>query len=88
MEVYLNVIEWGPGIYGAEAASQHYFNKPAADLTPREASLMAAVLPAPLKWSPAEPTSYIQRRAGTIRARIPATPRPGKGNDPCPVPMT
>lgn len=85
MEVYLNVIEWGPGLYGAEAAAQRYFGKPAAALTRREASLMAAVLPHPLQWSPADPPSHIQRRAGTIHARIPATPRPDAGNDPCPV---
>ncbi|MCA1972250.1 MAG: monofunctional biosynthetic peptidoglycan transglycosylase [Caenispirillum sp.] len=84
MEVYLNVAEWGPGVYGAEAAAQRYFGKPARALTRREASLMAAVLPGPLRWSPAEPTPYIQRRAGTIRARIPATPTPVDG-DPCPV---
>jgi monofunctional biosynthetic peptidoglycan transglycosylase len=85
MEVYLNVIEWGPGLYGAEAAAQRYFGKPAADLTRREASLMAAVLPGPLQWSPAEPTAYIQRRAGTIQARLPSAPQPGAGHDPCPV---
>ncbi|WP_404380047.1 monofunctional biosynthetic peptidoglycan transglycosylase [Caenispirillum salinarum] len=85
MEVYLNVIEWGPGLYGAEAAAQRYFDKPAADLTRREASLLAAVLPGPLQWSPADPTAYLQRRAGTIRARIPSAPTPGEENDPCPV---
>lgn len=85
LEVYLNVAEWGPGLYGAEAAAQHYFGKPAADLTLREASLMVAVLPGPRQWSPADPTPYIQRRAGTIRARVPATAEPGPNNDPCAV---
>lgn len=46
-EIYLNVIELGPGIYGAEAASRHYFSKPASDLTPLEASTLAAMLPNP-----------------------------------------
>ncbi len=84
MEVYLNIAEWGPGLYGAEAAARRYFNKPAAKLSRQEASLMAAVLPNPLRWSPAEPTAYIQRRAGTIRARMPSAPSPVDG-DPCPV---
>jgi monofunctional glycosyltransferase len=47
LEIYLNVIEWGDGIYGAEAASRHYFNKPAAALTPREAAFLAAIIPNP-----------------------------------------
>jgi len=62
MEVYLNVIEMGDGVYGAEAAAQKFFNKPASKLAVREAALIAAVLPNPRKWSPAKPTSYIQRR--------------------------
>jgi monofunctional biosynthetic peptidoglycan transglycosylase len=70
LEVYLNVIETGPGLYGAEAAARAYFAKPAADLTRREAALVAAVLPNPLRWSPARPTRYIQVRARTIEARV------------------
>ena len=70
LEVYLNVAEMGPGIYGAEAAARHYFGKPAAKLTVREASLVAAVLPNPRRWSPARPTSYIANRAAVIRKRI------------------
>ena len=70
MEVYLNVIEWGPGIYGVEAASQTYFRKPARRLTRREAALLAAVLPNPRRWSPARPTSYIKRRANTAVYRM------------------
>lgn len=66
LEVYLNVIEMGEGIYGAEAASQEYFHKPAKNLSNREASLIAAVLPNPRKWSPAKPTPYIQRKSGRI----------------------
>jgi monofunctional biosynthetic peptidoglycan transglycosylase len=70
MEVYLNVAETGPGIYGAEAAARAYFAKPASDLTRREAALIAAVLPNPRVWSPAQPTSYIRQRARVIERRI------------------
>ena len=62
MEVYLNVIETGDGIYGAEEASQIYFKRPAKKLTASEAALIAAVLPNPRKWSPAHPTDYIHKR--------------------------
>lgn len=75
LETYLNVIEWGPGIYGAEAAAMHYFHHPASRLTPREAALMAAVLPNPRRWSPAKPTFYIERRATTIEARMAQAPQ-------------
>lgn len=77
MEVYLNIIEWGDGIYGAEAASRAYFNKPASALTRREAALMAAVLPNPLRWSPAKPTRYIAGRAGVIQQRMAIVERDG-----------
>ncbi|MEP1087037.1 monofunctional biosynthetic peptidoglycan transglycosylase [Algoriphagus sp.] len=66
MEVYLNVIEMGDGIYGIEAASQAYFNKPAAKLSRQQAALIAAVLPNPRRWSPAKPTGYILKRQGWI----------------------
>jgi monofunctional biosynthetic peptidoglycan transglycosylase len=62
LEVYLNVIELGKGIYGAEAASEIYFGRHAADLRPGEAALLAAILPDPLKWNPAHPTKYLQDR--------------------------
>jgi monofunctional biosynthetic peptidoglycan transglycosylase len=67
MEVYLNVIEMGPGIYGAEAAAQHYFKKPAAKLNKREAALIAAILPSPIKRNPAKPSSYVRQRADKIQ---------------------
>ncbi len=70
MAVYLNIVELGPGIYGAEAAAQAFFNKPAAKLTGREAALLAAVLPNPRRWSAGAPTNYIERRALTIAKRI------------------
>lgn len=66
MEVYLNVIEMGDGIYGAEAASQAYFHKPAERLSQGQAALIAAVLPNPLKWSPLKPTPYILGRQAWI----------------------
>ncbi len=66
MEVYLNVIEMGDGIYGAEAASQTFFKKPAIRLNKAEAAAIAAVLPSPLRWSPANPTVYTLRREAWI----------------------
>ncbi|WP_295664152.1 monofunctional biosynthetic peptidoglycan transglycosylase [uncultured Mucilaginibacter sp.] len=62
MEVYLNEIEMGDGIYGVEAASQAYFHKSAANLNSSQAALIAACWPNPRKWSPANPTDYIQHR--------------------------
>ena len=62
MEVYLNVIEMGEGIYGIEAASQTYYKKSAEKLSRNEAAMIAAVLPNPRRWSPARPTPYIQGR--------------------------
>jgi len=62
LEVYLNVIEMGKGIYGAEAASQKYFHKPASRLTRSEAALIAACLPNPLRSNPAAPTAYLFER--------------------------
>lgn len=66
LEVYLNVIETGPHLYGVNAATQHYFNKPAVSLTKRQAALVAAVLPNPRRWTPDKPTAYINRKARTI----------------------
>ena len=62
LEVYLNVIETGNGLYGAEAAARDYFGKPASALSRGESALIAAILPNPLKWSPAIPTPYIRGR--------------------------
>lgn len=66
MEVYLNVIEMGDGVYGAEAASQKYFNKSAQNLNASEAAAIAAVLPGPRKWRPDKPTPYISRKKSAI----------------------
>ena len=75
LEVYLNVIETGEGIYGVEAASWEFFRKPASKLTVREAALIAAVLPNPRRWSAGRPNAYIQRRQQRIvraMAKLPA----------------
>ncbi|MDX1402686.1 MAG: monofunctional biosynthetic peptidoglycan transglycosylase [Kiloniellales bacterium] len=69
LEVYLNIAEMGPGIYGVEAAAQHYFKKGADRLTPMEAALITASLPNPRKWSPARPTEYLSNRAAEILTR-------------------
>jgi monofunctional biosynthetic peptidoglycan transglycosylase len=66
MEVYLNVIEMGDGIYGAEAASQEYFHKSSKKLSSAEAASIAAVLPNPRKWRPDRPTAYIARKKSWI----------------------
>ncbi len=66
MEVYLNVIEMGDGIYGAQAASKTFFNKDAKNLTKSEASLIAAVLPNPIKFSAAKPSPYVHVREAWI----------------------
>jgi monofunctional glycosyltransferase len=83
MEVYLNVIEFGPGTYGAEAAAQRFFKKSAADLTRREAALLASVLPNPDEWSAANPGPYVRKRANTIMAR--ALDAPDAGAAVCPA---
>jgi len=69
MEIYLNVAEWGDGIFGAEAAAQARFGKPAKDLTKREAAMLAAVLPSPNKWRVDPPGPYVSGRAGTLLQR-------------------
>ncbi len=62
MEVYLNIIEFGNGVYGVEAASHEYLNKSAKKLTPRNAALMAVVLPNPRKFSIQHPSPYTLKR--------------------------
>ncbi|GIL00433.1 MAG: monofunctional biosynthetic peptidoglycan transglycosylase [Alphaproteobacteria bacterium] len=69
MEVYLNIAEWDEGVFGAEAAAQRYFGRPAAQLTPRQAALLAVTLPNPIARDPARPSSGLQRLARTIEAR-------------------
>lgn len=66
LEVYLNVVEMGQGVYGAEAAAQYYFHKSAKSMTRKEAALIIAILPNPQKWDAKRPSAYIDRRANSI----------------------
>lgn len=66
MEVYLNVVEWAPGVYGAEAAARHHFKKSAAQLSAHEAALLAAVLPSPRKWNASNPGPYVRARTENL----------------------
>ncbi|WP_374469243.1 monofunctional biosynthetic peptidoglycan transglycosylase [Phenylobacterium sp.] len=77
MEVYLNSIEWGPGIYGAEAAAQHNFGISAKRLTPAQAARLAAIVPKPLSWQAAKPGPYVKRRSGAINRNARAVRREG-----------
>jgi len=70
LEVYLNIVEFGPGIYGAEAAAHTFFHKPAARLSAREAAELASILPSPLAWSVLHPTPYLRQRAEVIQQRV------------------
>ena len=70
MEIYLNVAEWGDGIFGAEAAAQARFGKSAKDLTRREAALLATVLPNPNSWRVDPPGPYVRSRSRTVQARM------------------
>jgi monofunctional biosynthetic peptidoglycan transglycosylase len=69
LEIYLNIAEWGPGVFGAEAAAQTYFHKPAAALSGAEAARLAAILPSPLHWSPTRLTPFMRQRAAVIEKR-------------------
>ncbi|MBQ7791055.1 MAG: monofunctional biosynthetic peptidoglycan transglycosylase [Rikenellaceae bacterium] len=71
MEIYLNVIEMGMGIYGAEAAAQHYFGRSAAKLTKRQAALLVSAYPAPRHRDPAHPTAFLNKRAAQIQRLMP-----------------
>lgn len=70
LEVYVNIIEWGDGIYGIQAAAQHYFGKDAKNLTNSEAAALAAVVPNPRRWDAAHPTNYIRKRTSWILGRM------------------
>ena len=76
LEIYLNSVEWGEGIFGAEAAAQHYFRKPASRLTPYEAARLAVMLPSPRFFETRQGSAYLARRAGTIVARMNAVSLP------------
>ena len=70
MTLYLNIAEFGPGIYGAEAAAQAYFNTSAAQLSPHQSALLAAVLPNPREYNAGRPSAYVLGRAATIGVRV------------------
>ena len=66
MEVYLNTVEMGPGLYGVEAAAHHYFGVSARDVDAAQAARLIAILPSPLKWQAVDPGPYVRRRSGRI----------------------
>ena len=68
MEVYLNSVEWGPGVYGADSAARRYFGVGADQLTAAQAARLAAILPSPLKWKAATPGPYVRKRSKRIGA--------------------
>lgn len=73
VEVYLNIAEWGPGIYGADAAARHHFGRSATKLTLNEAARLAAALPNPHERSAAKPGRSVRRQAARISRRVPST---------------
>ncbi len=70
LEIYLNSVEWGEGVFGAQAAAQHYFRLDAARLSATQAARLAVMLPAPKRFEKAPASSYVQGRAATIAARM------------------
>jgi len=99
LELYLNVIEWGDGVWGAEAAARRYFRKSAADLGPSEAALLAAAIANPHVLDPGHPSARMRRRQQMILRRmgavtpppvvvepVPALPLPGPAVTPPPLP--
>lgn len=70
LEIYLNVIEWGDGVFGVEAAARHHYGTTAAGLSQEQAARLAAVVPSPRRYGPASDTAYLQRRTQTILARM------------------
>ena len=70
LEIYLNVIEWGDGVFGVEAAARHHDGASAAGLSAEQAARLAAVVPSPRRYGPASDTQYLQRRTQTILARM------------------
>jgi monofunctional biosynthetic peptidoglycan transglycosylase len=71
LEIYLNSVEWGEGVFGAEAAAQHYFRKSAAKLTAYEAARLVVMLPRPKYFEKTPNSAYLSGRAGVIAGRIP-----------------
>ncbi|MBS1562289.1 MAG: monofunctional biosynthetic peptidoglycan transglycosylase [Bacteroidetes bacterium] len=76
LEVYVNMIEWGDGLYGVDAASRYYFHKPASELTNADAALLAAVVPNPRRFHADAPSAYTRKRASFIAGRMRGMPLP------------
>jgi monofunctional biosynthetic peptidoglycan transglycosylase len=76
LEIYLNSVEWGEGVFGAEAAARHYFNKPASALNAWEASRLAVMLPRPKYFEKLPQSAYLQGRAEVIMGRLPSAVLP------------
>jgi len=76
LEIYLNVVEWGEGVFGAEAAARHYFGVSAAAVAPEQAARLAAMLPRPRYYDRNRDSPYLARYAATIMARMPAAQLP------------
>ena len=81
LELYLNVAEWGNGVYGAEAAARHHFKKSARDLTPGEAAWLAAILPSPRRYDPLRKTSALTKRHARILRKMAQAPNRGQNRD-------
>jgi monofunctional biosynthetic peptidoglycan transglycosylase len=75
LELYLNIVEWGVGVYGAEAAARHHFQKSSHDLTREEAAWLAAILPSPRRYDPIRKTTALSRRYERIFYRMTRTTR-------------
>jgi len=76
LEIYLNVIEWGDGVFGAQAAAQHYFGTTASALKPEQAARLAAIVPNPRFYDRNRDTPWIVKKTGIILARMPAAEVP------------
>ena len=76
LEIYLNVIEWGNGVFGAEAAARHHFGLAAANLSAQQAAQLAAMVPSPRRYRPGRETPYLQKRTEIILARMNAAAVP------------
>ena len=77
LDVYLNLVDWGDGIYGAQAAAEAYFGADAGSLTGAQAARLAAILPNPHKWRAARPGRYVARRAASLQGRSAMVVRDG-----------
>jgi monofunctional glycosyltransferase len=75
LEIYLNIAEWGPGVFGIEAAAQHHFHTSSANLTSQQATLLAASLPNPIKRNAGHPAQIVRTHAARVRAQFGAGPQ-------------